>query len=68
MKLFLDGGKFEEEVEEEVLDEDMDGETEEGGEEDAVEIQVKKTVKKDPLATVKKAISHPAYAMLKVVD
>ena len=60
MKVFLDGGAFTDEIEEEVVDEE--------GEDGEVNVRVKKTVKKDPLAMVKKAISHPAYAMLKVVD
>jgi hypothetical protein len=57
MKLFLDGGEFEEEMEEDKI------------EGDAVKVMVTKEEKKtDPLATVRKAISHPAYRMLKVVD
>jgi hypothetical protein len=67
MKMFLDGGEFEEEPEEEEVkvDESKDDE----GDEEMVEINVERTKKKtDPLATVRKAISHPAYRMLKVVD
>jgi hypothetical protein len=63
MKMFLDGGLFEDEIVEDVVDEeDKDGDG------DAPAVHVEKKVKKDPLATVEKAISHPAYAMLKVVD
>lgn len=63
MKMFLDGGEFEDEMEEEIVEE------EEKSDEDAVEVKVSKEKKKaDPLATVRKAISHPAYRMLKVVD
>ena len=64
MKMFLDNGSFEDpEAEaEEVVDE---REGEDG------EIVVEKKAKKgkqDPLAVVRKAISHAAYRMLKVVD
>ena len=65
MKVFLDGGLFKDEVVEEVVIEDGEDRDEWGGE---VSVRVEKKVKKDPLATVKKAISHPAYAMLEVVD
>jgi hypothetical protein len=65
MKMFLDGGLFEDEIEEEVVEEQgSDGEDDK----DTVAVHLEKKVKKDPLATVRKAISHPAYAMLKVVD
>lgn len=64
LKMFLDGGKFEDiEVEETVENADV-----EDGEEDFVDVRVTKKQKIDPLAVVKRAISHPAYAMLKVVD
>ena len=65
MKVFLDGGLFKDEVVEEVVVEDGEDRDGWGGE---VSVRVEKKVKKDPLAIVKKAISHPAYAMLKVVD
>jgi hypothetical protein len=68
LKVFMDGGKFKDEVEEEVVDEDVAGDDGSEDGEGAIAVRVKKKVKKDPLATVKKAISHPAYAMLKVVD
>ena len=62
LKVFLDKGMFEEEsdevVENVVVDDDGD---------ELVEVAVKKP-KLDPLALVKKAISHQAYAMLRVVD
>jgi hypothetical protein len=67
LKTFLEGGNFKDEVEEEVVDESVAEEEDDDGEE-AVAVQVAKRVKKNPLATVKKAISHLAYAMLKVVD
>lgn len=62
MKMFLEGGSFEEpEEEQEIVEEEEEGE---GG-----EVILKKQKKKqDPLAVVKKAISHEAYRMLKVVD
>lgn len=64
LKMFLEEGQFEdEEMEDEVVDEDLckseDGET--------VEV-TKKRKKTDPMATLRKAISHKAYKMLKVVD
>ncbi|QDS77054.1 hypothetical protein FKW77_006939 [Venturia effusa] len=64
LKTFLDGGKFEE-LEEEEKVEDAEGEVED---EDFVDIRVRKKQKVDPMTVVKKAISHPAYAMLKVYD
>jgi len=65
LKVFLDGGGFEEpeeddEEEEVVVDKDEDG--------NATEKPTKKKAKMDPLKVVKKAISHKAYDMLKVVD
>ncbi|KAF2169611.1 hypothetical protein M409DRAFT_64689 [Zasmidium cellare ATCC 36951] len=61
LKMFLENGQFEDPEEEDVI-----GQTEDG---DEVVIE-KKTEKKkqDPLAQVKRAISHDAYRMLKVVD
>ncbi|KAK0638949.1 hypothetical protein B0T16DRAFT_422159 [Cercophora newfieldiana] len=65
LKVFLDGGGFEEEEEDvEVVDKAEEGE-------DGGLVEVKKAAKKaknDPMSTVNKAISHKAYAMLKVVD
>lgn len=67
MKMFLDDGEFEEEPEEEEVK--MDETKDKEGDEEMVEVSVERTKKKtDPLATVRKAISHPAYRMLKVVD
>ncbi|KAI9872882.1 MAG: hypothetical protein M1830_001093 [Pleopsidium flavum] len=67
LKMFLEEGQFEdEEVEDEVTDEDMD-ESAEGAEAGTVEIS-KKQKKKDPMATLRKATSHKAYDMLRVVD
>ncbi|KAE9965621.1 hypothetical protein BLS_007498 [Venturia inaequalis] len=63
LKMFLDGGEFEElEVEETV----EDAEGDEG--EDLIDVRVSKKQKVDPFAIVMRAISHPAYAMLKVID
>jgi hypothetical protein len=68
MKVFLDGGGFDEEEEqvEIEIDEEEDSE-DEGDEEKLVKVKKVKT-KTDPLAVVKKAISHRAYRVLKVVD
>ena len=62
MKMFLDNGSFEE------PEEDEEEVKEKEGEEGEVIIQKKEKKKKDPLDTVKKAISHTAYRMLKVMD
>lgn len=61
LKVFLDGGGFEDpEAEVEEIEEmDSDGE---------VTVKVTKKQKMDPLSTVLKAISHDAYKSLKVVD
>ncbi|KAK3343406.1 hypothetical protein B0T25DRAFT_554254 [Lasiosphaeria hispida] len=65
LKVFMDKGMFEEEEEVVVAEKHgLDSEDEDMVE---VEKQVKKP-KQDPLAVVKKSISHKAYAMLKVVD
>lgn len=64
LKVFLDGGGFEDpEDEDEDLMEVVKGED---GEE--VDVQENKRRRKDPFDTVRKAISHQAYSMLKVVD
>lgn len=66
MKMFLDGGKFEDPEEQEVIED-----TEVEGTDGITLTDVKVTKKKpkmDPLSVVKKAISHPAYGMLKVID
>ena len=63
MKMFLDNGTCEDPEEEE--DQEVE---EKEGEDGEVLIEKKAKKKKDPLDTVKKAISHDAYRMLKVVD
>ncbi|KAK5106063.1 hypothetical protein LTS08_000179 [Lithohypha guttulata] len=64
LKVFLDNGAFEDpEAEEEIVQEEV----EEDGNDEAT-VQVKKKQKVDPMSTVRKAISHKAYSMLKVVD
>ena len=62
LKMFLDNGTFDdpEEDEEEVEEKE--------GDDGEVVIQKKEKEKKDPLSVVKKAISHEAYRMLRVVD
>ncbi|KAM0274486.1 hypothetical protein ACHAPA_000586 [Fusarium lateritium] len=60
LKVFLDGGAFEEE-DEVVVERDEEGNVTENKTE-------KKKVKMTPLKIVQKAISHKAYEMLKVVD
>ena len=74
MKMFLDNGQFEDPGDEETVemqegegDGDGDGDGDDDDEAVLVEKKVKKA-KQDPLATVKKAIGHGAYRMLKVVD
>ncbi|KAK4497459.1 hypothetical protein PRZ48_011910 [Zasmidium cellare] len=63
LKVFLANGQFGDPEEEDVI---METETEDG---DEIVIEKKPEKKKqDPLAIVKKAISHDAYRMLKVVD
>ncbi|KAJ4854946.1 uncharacterized protein T069G_10504 [Trichoderma breve] len=68
LKVFMDNGMFEAEEEEEEGEVDVKDEDED---EDMVEITATEKTKKakmNPLATVKKAISHKAYDMLKVMD
>jgi len=60
MKMFLDNGSFEDPEAEEVVEEKE-------GDDDEVVVEKRKK-KEDPLAAVKKAISHEAYRMLKVMD
>ena len=62
MKIFLDNGGFEDEDDEEVVEE------KEGEDGEVVVEKRKEKKKKDPLDVVKKAISHDAYRMLKVMD
>lgn len=56
LKVFLDGGGFGE-VDEEV---EVDSDSE--------EVHVRKKARKDPIGIMRKAISHRAYLMLKVLD
>ncbi|KAF4967110.1 hypothetical protein FZEAL_10575 [Fusarium zealandicum] len=57
LKVFLDGGSYEDPEEEEVvIERDKDGKVKE------------KKVKMDPIKLVKRAIGHKAYDVLKVVD
>ena len=58
MKMFLDNGQFEDPEDEVVEEEGEDGEV----------VVKKEKAKVDPMATVRKAISHEAYKMLRVVD
>jgi hypothetical protein len=61
LKVFLDGGSFEEE--------EPEGETfEKIGDDGEVIVEKQKRQKLDPISLVKKAIGHPAYNMLRVVD
>jgi Domain of unknown function (DUF2828) len=59
MKMFLDNGGFED-AEDEVVAVDSN--------EDGLVMINKEKVKVDPMIALKKALSHPAYGMLKVVD
>ena len=61
LKVFMDGGAFDEVEEEELVEVTKDGEGEEG-----VSAKVKKEM--DPYAVLKKAIAHKSYGMLKVVN
>ncbi|ROW12588.1 hypothetical protein VMCG_00336 [Cytospora schulzeri] len=61
LKVFLDSGAFvDEDAEEEIV--------EEVGDDGEVIVDKRKKQKLDPLNVVKRAIGHPAYNMLKVVD
>ncbi|KAJ9656625.1 hypothetical protein H2198_004859 [Neophaeococcomyces mojaviensis] len=63
LKVFLDNGAFEDpEAESEIVEEIVRGED---GEE---EVKITKKQKTDPMSTVRKAISHKSYSMLKVID
>lgn len=62
MKMFLDNGNVGDPGDEEM---EM---VEEEGEDGEVVVKKQEKSKQDPLATVRKAISHDAYRMLKVVD
>ncbi|KAI6909605.1 hypothetical protein KC318_g2920, partial [Hortaea werneckii] len=58
MKMFLDNGQFEDPEDEVTEVENEDGEV----------VVAKVKARQDPIATVRKAIGHAAYRMLKVVD
>ncbi|KAI7553383.1 hypothetical protein KC331_g1265 [Hortaea werneckii] len=58
MKMFLDNGQFKDPEDEVTETENEDGEV----------VVAKVKARQDPMATVRKAISHAAYRMLKVVD
>lgn len=61
LKVFLDSGAFgDEEAEEEIVDEI--------GDDGEVIVEKRKKQKLDPLSLVRRAIGHPAYNMLQVVD
>lgn len=66
LKMFLDEGMFSDDAEEEEIE--AEEEQVEGEDGDPAVVVVKKKQKKDPLSTVKKAVSHKAYDMLVVVD
>lgn len=63
LKMLLDNGQFDD-SEDEIVTEDQDADSDGS---DAVVVK-KEKAKDDPLATVRKAISHDAYRMLQVVD
>lgn len=61
LKVFLDSGSFEDEDAEEEIVEKI-------GDDGEVIVEKKKRQKLDPISVLKKAIGHPAYNMLRVVD
>lgn len=61
LKVFLDNGSFEDDDAEEEIVEKV-------GEDGEVVVEKRKRQKLDPLSVVKRAIGHPAYKMLRVVD
>lgn len=61
LKVFLDSGSFEDEDAEEEIVEKV-------GDDGEVVVEKTKRQKLDPMSVVKKAIGHPAYRMLRVVD
>jgi hypothetical protein len=68
MKMFLDGAGFDGGEEEEIMDNEMEDVDAVGGLDGrAVEV-TKEKAKVDPMSAVKKALSHHAYGILKVVD
>ncbi|KAK8074999.1 hypothetical protein PG997_009662 [Apiospora hydei] len=71
LKVFLDGGSFDDDAEEEEKEEEPVFETTDT--EDGVEVvaEAQRPVKKqkmDPMSTMKRAIGHKAYDMLKIID
>lgn len=64
LKVFLDSGSFEDKEDEE----DEEEIVEKAGEDGEVVVEKRKRQKLDPIGVVKKAIGHPAYNMLRVVD
>ena len=66
LKVFLDGGGFEEPEEESDSEDEVVVTKGEG--DDVTAESPRKKAKTDPLRTVKKAIGHKAYAMLQVMD
>jgi uncharacterized protein DUF2828 len=67
MKMFLDGAGFDGE-EEEVMDNEMEDADVEGDLDGTVVKVTKEVPQVDPMKAVKKALSHSAYGMLKVID
>lgn len=61
LKVFLDSGSFDDEDAEEEIVEKI-------GDNGEVIVEKKKRQKLDPISVVKRAIGHPAYNMLRVVD
>lgn len=61
LKVFLDSGSFEDEDAEEEIVETV-------GDNGEVIVEKKKRQKLDPISVLKRAIGHPAYKMLRVVD
>ncbi|KAL1853204.1 hypothetical protein Daus18300_011852 [Diaporthe australafricana] len=61
LKVFLDNGSFEDEDAEEEIVEKI-------GDDGEVVVEKTKRHKMDPMSVVKRAIGHPAYKMLRVVD
>lgn len=66
LKVFLDGGSFEDDVKEDEEEEIVET-VGEDGEVVVVDKQAKRQ-KLDPLSVVRKAVGHRAYSMLRVVD
>ena len=67
LKVFLENGSFGKSQEEEVI-ETVESEQQAAGEDSEIVVQKRKKLKMDPLSTVKKAVGHKAYSMLRVLD